>query len=100
MEGHVAIFLNQGDGPCYQCLYADSETHQETCSETGVLSSTVGIIGSIQAQEALKLIVGMGTIIDGSLLLMDGMRSEWQKMAITKGSDCPICNNAISKGST
>ena len=91
MEGQVSVFLNGGDGPCYQCLFPDTEAVELTCSESGVLASTVGIIGTIQAQEALKLLLGIGKINDGNLLMMDGMSGDWQNMTVSKRIDCPIC---------
>jgi adenylyltransferase/sulfurtransferase len=92
MEGQVSVFFNNGGGPCYQCLFPDTEAIELTCSESGVLSSTVGIIGAIQAQEALKLLLDIGRINDGSLLVMDGMSGNWQNMRVSKRSDCPICS--------
>jgi len=92
MEGQVSLFLNDGNGPCYQCLFPDTEATELSCSEAGVLSSTVGIIGSLQAQETLKLLMGIGTCLDGSLLLMDGMSGDWQKMTVSKRADCPVCS--------
>lgn len=94
MEGQLAIFLNAGHGPCYQCMFPDTDAMEVSCSEAGVLSSTVGIIGSLQAQAALKLLLGIGKTIDGSLLLMDGMSSEWRNMKINKRSNCPICSES------
>jgi len=93
MEGQVSLFLNKGEGPCYQCLFPDTSTHELTCSEAGVLATTVGIIGTLQAQEALKVLMGIGTIKDGSLLLMDGMGGDWQKMTVNRRTSCPICNS-------
>jgi len=93
MEGQISVFLNQGKGPCYQCLFTNTEAEQLSCSETGVLATTVGIIGTLQAQEALKILMGIGKVEDGSLLLMDGMNGDWQKLNISKKRDCPICNS-------
>jgi len=92
MEGQISVFLNTGAGPCYQCLFPDTKDVELSCSEAGVLATTVGIIGTLQAQEALKLIMGIGKISDGSLLLMDGMSGDWRKINIRKLRDCPICN--------
>jgi len=92
MEGQVSLFLNEGNGPCYQCLFPDTQASELTCSEAGVLSSTVGIIGSLQAQETLKLLMNIGTSPDGSLLLMDGMTGDWRKMTVSKRADCPVCS--------
>ena len=91
MEGQLAIFLNTGKGPCYQCLFPDTSAIELSCSEAGVLAPTVGIIGTLQAQETLKLLLGIGKTTDGSLLMMDGMSSEWRNMTISKRGDCPIC---------
>ena len=94
MEGQVVVFLNNGQrqGACYQCLYSDINEVSQNCSEVGVLSTTVGIIGTIQAQQSLKLIMGIGTIEDGSMQLMDGMTGDWRKVQITKRPDCPCCS--------
>jgi molybdopterin/thiamine biosynthesis adenylyltransferase len=92
MEGQISVFLNQGSGPCYQCFHSNTEGDEQSCLEAGVLATTVGIIGTLQAQEALKILIGMGKIQDGSLLLMDGMNGDWQKLIIAKKDDCPICS--------
>ncbi|MFT5450873.1 MAG: molybdopterin/thiamine biosynthesis adenylyltransferase [Enterobacterales bacterium] len=91
MEGQISVFLNEGSGPCYQCLFSNTEDDELSCSEAGVLATTVGVIGTLQAQEALKILMGIGKIQDGSLLLMDGMNGDWQKLIITKKDDCLIC---------
>jgi len=92
MEGQVSAFLNNGEGPCYQCLFPNTDAIELSCSEAGVLATTVGIIGTIQAQEVLKIIMGVGKITDGGLLLMDGMSGDWRKMTIKKRKACPVCN--------
>ena len=92
MEGQLSVFLNSGQGPCYQCLYPDPESHQLSCSEAGVLATTVGIIGTLQAQEVLKILMSIGEVIDGGLLIMDGMNGDWRKMTISKREDCPACS--------
>jgi len=92
MEGQVSTFFNKGDGPCYQCLFPETSAADLTCSEAGVLSSTVGIIGTLQAQETLKILMGIGKSVDGGLLLMDGMSGDWRKMTVSKRADCPVCH--------
>lgn len=92
MEGQQVTFFNRGDGPCYQCLFKDIEIQEQGCSEAGVLATSVGIIGIIQAQEALKLLLDIGNIVDGSLLLMDGMSGDWRRMQLVKRENCPVCN--------
>jgi len=91
MEGQVSVFLNQGDGPCYQCLFSTTQADELSCSEAGVLATTVGIIGTLQAQEALKILMDIGDIKDGSLLLMDGMTGDWKKLTISRKPDCLAC---------
>ena len=91
MEGQLSVFLNEGNGPCYQCFYSNTQNDELSCTEAGVLATTVGVIGTLQAQEALKILMGIGKIQDGSLLLMDGMNGDWQKLIIAKKDDCPIC---------
>jgi molybdopterin/thiamine biosynthesis adenylyltransferase len=91
MEGQLSTFLNNGEGPCYQCLYTDTNVPDLSCSEAGVLATTVGIIGTLQAQEALKILLNIGTVNDGKLLLMDGMSGDWTTMKLNKRPNCPIC---------
>ena len=79
MEGQVCVFLNHEQrGPCYRCLYRNEGDNEESCSETGVLAPVVGIIGSIQAVEALKIIANMGQTLNNRVLLLDAMTMEWR----------------------
>ena len=70
MEGQVATFLNNGEGPCYRCLYREEGDDEDTCSTTGVLAPVVGVIGALQATEALKVLMGLPSL-DGQLLIAD-----------------------------
>ncbi|NOX42551.1 MAG: molybdopterin-synthase adenylyltransferase MoeB [Gammaproteobacteria bacterium] len=94
MEGQVCVFLNNNQGgPCYRCLYRDDVNDQaETCSETGILSPVAGIIGSIQAVEALKVIAQVGETLNNRVLLLDAMTMEWRSLKLNKDPACPICN--------
>lgn len=94
MEGQVSVFDNRKkDSPCYRCLYQDSEaTTDQTCSENGVLAPVVGIIGSIQANEAIKLLVPAGEPLVGKLLLMDAMTMEWRTIKVKRDPECPVCS--------
>ncbi len=96
MEGQVSVFdARQENAPCYQCLYQQSgEELDETCTQNGVLAPLVGVIGSMQALEAIKLIVGMGESLAGKLLLFDAMTAEWRTMRLPKDPACPICGQA------
>ncbi len=92
-EGQVSVFDSRDpDSPCYQCLYKPvAEGEGETCSQIGVLAPAPGIIGSIQAVEALKLILGLPTLT-GKLLLMDAKSMEWRVIGLPKDNQCPVCN--------
>jgi adenylyltransferase/sulfurtransferase len=92
LEGQVAVFdLRKDSGPCYRCLYREDGELEATCAENGVLGPVVGIIGSIQALEAIKLLAGMGETLDGRLLILDGMTMEWREMKLRKDPECPVC---------
>ena len=92
LEGQVAVFRpDLGDGPCYHCLYKDEGELQETCTQTGVLAPVVGIIGSIQAVEAMKVLMGIGETLTGRLLLLDAMTMEWRTLKLRKDPACPVC---------
>jgi molybdopterin-synthase adenylyltransferase len=95
MEGHVAVFHNeQDDSPCYRCLYRDEGELAQTCSENGVLAPVVGVIGSIQATETIKLLSGMGETLGGRLLVWDAMTMEWRTLKLKKDPACPVCNRS------
>ena len=93
MEGQVSVFdLRNSDNPCYRCLYDEQGNNDETCSENGVMSPMVGIIGSIQAMEAIKIIADIGDTLTGKLLITDSLHQEWRTMKLKKDPDCPVCN--------
>jgi adenylyltransferase/sulfurtransferase len=92
MEGQVAVFrADLPDSPCYRCLYKDMDELAETCSQTGVLAPVVGIIGSIQATETLKVLLNMGETLTGRLLLLDAYTMEWRSLRLRKDPECPVC---------
>lgn len=92
-DGQVCVFTNEENSPCYHCLYHDSgENHEETCSETGILSPVVGVIGCMQAIECIKLICGIGDPLAGRLLLFDALAGEWRMIRFRKDENCPVCN--------
>ena len=91
-EGQVSVFdLREPSSPCYRCLYDETGTAEETCSTNGVISPMVGIIGSIQALETIKLIAGIGETLTGKLLVADGLYQEWRSMRLHKDPHCPVC---------
>lgn len=91
-EGQLACFNPAAaDSPCYNCLYTEGETQDQTCAENGVLSAVVGVIGSLQAAEAIKLLLGIGESLVGRLVLFDALRHEWRTVLLKRDSDCPTC---------
>jgi len=93
LEGQIAVFRNDlENSPCYHCLYKDEGELDTSCSENGVLAPLVGIIGSIQALEAIKILVGFGEDLDGRLMLLDANHMEWRSIKLKKDPDCPICS--------
>ena len=91
MEGQVAVFSGQAGGPCYQCLYPSGGAVDETCTANGVLAPLVGIIGSIQAVEAIKVLTGIGKPLLGRLLLLDALCMEWRSVRLRPDPRCPVC---------
>lgn len=96
LEGQVAVFDNHHtNGPCYRCLYDEESEENMTCAANGVLSPLVGVIGSMQALEAIKIIVGFGKTLAGKLLVFDARYSQWRELKLPKDKNCPICSNNI-----
>ena len=91
-EGQVAAF-NPRDAasPCYRCLYADGAEEALNCAENGVIAPLVGVIGAVQAMEAVKLICGVGEPLVGRVLCYDGKRAEWRTFKLPKRPECPTC---------
>jgi len=92
-EGQIAVFrADLPDNPCYRCLYRPDQNLTETCTQSGILAPLVGIIGSMQALEAIKLLLGMGETLSSRLLLLDALNMEWYKVKLTKRPHCPVCH--------
>ncbi len=93
LEGQLSVFLPAlPDSPCYRCLYRDGEDTEQTCAENGVLAPVVGIIGSMQALEAIKVLTGVGTPACGRLLAFDGLQHEWRSIKLRRDPHCPVCS--------
>jgi len=91
-EGQLSVFDSRDkDSPCYRCLYEEGIEEDETCTENGVLSPVVGIIGAMQALEALKLVLSTGNGLSGRLLLFDGLAHDWRTLNLTRDPACPVC---------
>lgn len=93
-EGQVSVFsLGEENSPCYNCLYKDTGEDVQNCATNGVIAPLTGIIGSIQALEALKIIVNTGQPLIGRLLLLDGLSMQWNEMKLRKNPNCPTCGS-------
>ena len=92
-DGQVSVFdLRDENAPCYHCLFPESrETDEMRCAENGVFAPLVGIIGSVQAAEAMKLIVGCGTTLSGQLLLLNSLTMEWRSVRLKRDPGCAVC---------
>lgn len=92
LEGQVTVIdPRRDDAPCYRCLYGDAGDEALNCAENGVAAPLVGIVGSVQAMEAMKIIAGVGESLAGYVLHLDAKRMEWRKFKLTKDPDCPTC---------
>ena len=93
MEGQVAVFDSRDPAsPCYQCLYSEGD-QDETCSTNGIMSPVVGIIGSVQAMETIKIISNLGKTLIGRLMLLDAFTSQWREMHLLKDPSCEACGS-------
>ncbi|WP_371880276.1 ThiF family adenylyltransferase [Caballeronia sp. S22] len=95
-DGQISTFdFRSPDSPCYACVFPPDQTFEEVaCSTMGVFAPTVGIIGAMQAAEALRVIGGFGKTLAGRLMMLDSLRMEWNTMKIARQPDCPVCGNA------
>ena len=92
LEGQLAVFDSRKENsPCYNCLYKAGENEEQTCAETGVLSPLVGIIGSMQALEAIKVILSLGNDLCGRLVIFDALQHEWRTLTLPRDPACPTC---------
>ncbi len=91
-EGQVSVFL-AGAGPCYRCLFRDPPPRElvPSCAEAGVLGVLPGVVGSLQAAEALKLLLGAGTSLIGRLLLFDALAMRFRELTLARDAGCPVC---------
>ena len=93
LEGQILSFIPDTDGPCYQCLYSGEYENAQTCEMEGVLGPVVGVMGTLQALQALLILTGHTQEIIGKLQLFDGLNMQWQQVQIPKNPTCPICSN-------
>lgn len=91
-EGQLSVFDPIRGGPCYRCLYVEGEEHTAlSCSDSGVLAPVVGVLGSLQAMEALKVLADFGEPLRGKLLMLDLRTMEIRRLTLSPRTDCPAC---------
>lgn len=92
-DGQVSVFdLRGASSPCYACVFPPSQAPEETrCATLGVFAPLVGIIGALQAAEALKILAGTGTSLAGRLQMLDGRSMEWSEVRVARDAHCPVC---------
>ena len=92
-DGQVSVYdSRQPDAPCYACLFPPEATFEEVrCATMGVFAPLVGIIGTVQAAEALKLLMGLGSSLAGRLQMLDARLMEWTEIRMARQPDCPVC---------
>ena len=93
-EGQLTCFDPRiAEAPCYHCLYPDAQDDQLNCSENGVLGPVAGMIGTMMATEAVKLLLGIGEVLSGKLLLLDALNMEWRTVRLSRDATCSVCSN-------
>lgn len=91
-EGQISVFTpGRNNSPCYNCLYQSDGEELQNCARNGVIAPITGIVGSMQALEAMKVIMGIGATLTGRLLILDGLSMEWQTLRLKKNPVCPTC---------
>ncbi len=92
-DGQVSVYdTRSAANPCYACLFPkDAVIEEVQCSTMGVFAPLVGIIGSMQAAETLKLLLGVGTSLAGQLQMLDARTMEWTQILTARSADCPVC---------
>ena len=91
-EGQISVFdLRTEDSACYACLYAETGEENTNCSDNGILAPVVGILGSMQALEAIKVICGIGDTLQNRLLIFDALSMQWRTMKLKKDPGCAVC---------
>ena len=92
-DGQVTVYdPRSAASPCYACIFPESDVLEETrCAAMGVFAPLVGIVGTVQAAEALKLLCGIGQALTGRLLMLDGRNMEWHAMKLMRNQACSVC---------
>ena len=95
-EGQIALFHPAGGGPCYQCLFPEPPAPELTpsCAQAGIVGALPGVMGSMMALEAIKLVARAGTSLRGALLVYDGLHADFRRIRIAARGECPVCHGA------
>ncbi|WP_323783191.1 HesA/MoeB/ThiF family protein [Leisingera sp.] len=95
-EGQLSVFHPANGGPCYQCIFPEAPAPglAPSCSEAGVVGPLPGVVGSMMAVEAVKLITGAGAVLRGEMLIYDGLYGETRKIRMARRQGCPVCGKA------
>ena len=99
-DGQISVYDTRiPESPCYACIFPEAVLPEEvSCATMGVFAPLVGIVGAMQAAEALKLLCGIGQVLTGRLLMLDGRNMEWHQMTLVRNEQCAVCGSANSKG--
>ncbi|MDC0965164.1 molybdopterin-synthase adenylyltransferase MoeB [Candidatus Thioglobus sp.] len=92
-EGQLSVFKGHESGqPCYQCLYPKEGENNENCSENGILAPVAGVMGTLQALQAIKVVLNLGDQLIGKLMIMDALNLDFRTVKISKDTHCSVCN--------
>lgn len=92
-DGQISVYdTRQANTPCYRCLYGDADSTADTCAQAGILGPVVGMVGCVQAIEAIKLICEIGESLAGRLVLFDGLSMQWNEIQLKKNPACKTCS--------
>jgi molybdopterin/thiamine biosynthesis adenylyltransferase len=97
-DGQISVFdPRRADAPCYSCLFPQDQPFEDVaCSTMGVFAPLVGVVGAMQAAEALKLVMRIGTSLAVRLLMLDGLHMEWTSIGVARDPACPVCGDTAS----
>jgi adenylyltransferase/sulfurtransferase len=98
-DGQITVFdLRRSESACYECLFpSDAELEETRCAVMGVFAPVTGILGTMQAAEAIKLLAGVGETLNGRLLLLDALTMEWRSVRLKKDPQCKVCGTGRAK---
>jgi molybdopterin/thiamine biosynthesis adenylyltransferase len=99
MDGQLAVYdARDKASPCYACIFPPDQAPEEVrCATMGVLAPLVGVIGTLQAMETVKLITGIGSRLIGRLQMLDGRGMEWNEVRLQRHASCPVCGDHHGK---